>query len=179
LILSPSGEFMVFAGLDDAGHLGLFLRRFGMDQALEPLPMPVTGLVQSLGIVPNTGEVVQVDAGSPHGALNFCDPATRKITRTIFALEAGERQTGTPRNLAVSPDSSRLAIANHEGTRVNRYDLASGRRLYSLPNEPGAIWWLAWHPNSRHLAVSRDNGELSVWNLPEVEATLAAAGLAP
>ncbi len=72
-----------------------------------------------------------------------------------------------------------LAAANHEGRRVNFYDVASGRRLYSLPDEPIVIWWLAWHPDGRRLAVGRENGDISIWNLPEVEAAIARAGLAP
>jgi serine/threonine protein kinase/WD40 repeat protein len=176
LILSPDGQLMAFSGLYTHG---IFLRGFGPEEVLQPLPIPLTTLVQSLGVVPNTGEFIQADPESPRCPLNFWNPVTHKISRTVLALEPGEHQTGSPMNLAVSPDSSRLAIANHEGTRVNIYDLASGRRLYSLPNEPGAIWWLAWHPNNRRLAVSRDNGDISVWSLPEVEATLASAGLAP
>ena len=74
---------------------------------------------------------------------------------------------------------SKVAVANHNGRGVNIHDLASGRRLYSLPDDQGSIWWLAWHPDGRHLAVARGNGDISLWNLTEVEAVLAQVGLAP
>jgi WD40 repeat protein len=90
-----------------------------------------------------------------------------------------EAQTGGAWNLRVSPDGKKLAIANHTGRRVNIHDVATGRRLYSLPDEPGVIWWLAWHPDSRRLAVSRDHGDISIWKLDAVEAALAEVGLTP
>lgn len=62
---------------------------------------------------------------------------------------------------------------------MNLYDVASGRRLYSLPDDTSVIWWLAWHPDARRLAVARENGDISLWHLPEVEAAIAEAGLAP
>jgi tricorn protease-like protein len=76
-------------------------------------------------------------------------------------------------------EAERQALANYNGRGVNIYDLASGRRLYSLPDDLGSIWWLAWHPDGRHLAVARDNGGVSLWNLTEMEALLAKVGLAP
>jgi WD40 repeat protein len=47
-----------------------------------------------------------------------------------------------------------------------------------LPDETSVIWWLAWHPDGKRLAVARENGDISIWNLPEVEAAIAEAGLA-
>jgi WD40 repeat protein len=72
-----------------------------------------------------------------------------------------------------------LAEANCSGRGVNIYDLASGRRLYSLPDVPGSIWCLAWHPDGRHRAVARGDGDISIWNLTEVEGLLAKVGRAP
>ena len=71
------------------------------------------------------------------------------------------------------------AVANYCGRGVNVHDLASGRRLYSLPDDPGSIWWLAWHPNGQRLAVARSDGDISLWNLTAVQAEMARVGLAP
>lgn len=71
------------------------------------------------------------------------------------------------------------AIADHTSRRVNAHDLATGRRLYALPDQPGVIYWLAWYADSKHLAVSRDNGDISIWNLDAVEAAIKEAGLEP
>ena len=102
-----------------------------------------------------------------------------EVVRSFSLLAEGERVTSSVANLRVSPDGSRLAVASHDGRRVNIHDVASGRRLYALAEDPGVIWWLAWHPDGRRLVVTRDTGDVSIWKLPEVEAALAAAGLAP
>jgi len=57
--------------------------------------------------------------------------------------------------------------------------LPSGRVLYSLPESTGSVWWLAWSPDGMRLAVSRSNGEIAIWNLPEVESVLNRLGRAP
>jgi WD40 repeat protein len=62
---------------------------------------------------------------------------------------------------------------------VDLWNPATGQLLYSLPEEAGAIWWLAWSPDSQQLAVSRANGEIALWNLKEVEAQLSQLGLQP
>jgi WD40 repeat protein len=62
---------------------------------------------------------------------------------------------------------------------VELRDPATGKLLYTLPEETGLIWWLAWSPDSQRLAVSRANGEIAIWNLKEVEAQLAQLGLRP
>ena len=63
------------------------------------------------------------------------------------------------------------------GLAVDLWDPATGKLLYTLPEEPGSIWWLAWSPDSQRLAVTRANGDIAVWNLKEVEAQLAQLGL--
>ena len=60
---------------------------------------------------------------------------------------------------------------------MDLWDLQTGRLLYSLPDEEGTLWWLAWSPDSQRLAVSRSNGDIAIWNLKEVERVLAKLGL--
>jgi WD40 repeat protein len=62
---------------------------------------------------------------------------------------------------------------------VEIWDPKTGKWLYSLPEESGTVYWLAWSPDSRRLAVSRDNGDIAIWNLGEVEQILAKLGLTP
>jgi WD40 repeat protein len=68
-------------------------------------------------------------------------------------------------------------MASHSGLGVDLRDPATGKSLYTLPEEPGAVWFLAWSPDSQRLAVSRANGDISIWNLKEVEAQLAQLDL--
>ena len=97
----------------------------------------------------------------------------------MTTLAPGEAASSFVGNFRVSPDSSKVAVAIYNGRGANIYDLASGRRLYSLPDHAVSIWCLAWHPDGLHLAVARGNGDISLWNLTEVEALLAKVGLGP
>jgi len=72
-----------------------------------------------------------------------------------------------------------VAVVNYNGLGINIYDFITGRRLYSLPDETGSIWWLSWDSDNRRLAVSRSDGDISLWDLTAVESVLSQAGLAP
>ena len=54
---------------------------------------------------------------------------------------------------------------------------AEQRQVYSLPEEQGTVWWLAWSPDGRRLAISRANGDISIWNLEEIDSVLARLAL--
>ncbi len=45
------------------------------------------------------------------------------------------------------------------------WDFKTGTRLYSLPDEPGTVYWLAWSQDSRRVAIARDNGKIAIWDL--------------
>jgi WD40 repeat protein len=62
---------------------------------------------------------------------------------------------------------------------VNIWDAKTMSLLYSLPDQNGTIYWVAWSPDSRRLAVSRSNGEIAIWNLKEIQQVLAKIGLNP
>jgi serine/threonine protein kinase/WD40 repeat protein len=80
-----------------------------------------------------------------------------------------------------SPDCSKLAVRLNaaSGGGVHILDAKSGKLLYALPSETGNVLWLAWSPDGRRLAVSRDNGNIAIWNLETVEQILAQLGLNP
>lgn len=60
---------------------------------------------------------------------------------------------------------------------VDIWDPTTGRLLHALPEQAGTVYWLRWHPDSQRLAVSRSDGDISVWNLKEVERIVADLGL--
>jgi len=62
---------------------------------------------------------------------------------------------------------------------VDVWDCENGRLLYSLPGREGIIYYFAWSPDSRRLAVSRSNGDIDIWNLGQIERILSELGLAP
>ena len=82
-------------------------------------------------------------------------------------------------NFCLSPDGSKLAFDTRSVLGVEVWDPKTGKMLYSLPEENGTVYWLAWSPDSQRLAVSRDNGEIAIWNLREVEQVLVKLGLNP
>src|SRR5262249_7528688 len=132
--------------------------------------------LQSLGLLNGGQTLLNMDRDR---MLRFWSRQSQGAVRSFSTLVSGELSTSLVLNLRVSPDGTKVAVANHNGLGVNIYDLASSQRLYSLPDESGSIWWLAWRPDNRCLAVSRGDGDISLWNLSEVESVLAQAGLAP
>ena len=85
---------------------------------------------------------------------------------------------GTPR-FSLSQDGRKLAVAPVSRTGVDIWDPKSNRLLYSLRDENGNIWSMSWSADGERLAVARMNGDISVWNLTEVERVLASRGLKP
>ena len=164
LVFDPAGQWIAFGGATDR-VLQIVVR--SLDPKIVSGTVPAANVaVQSLGLLPGRNELAYcaLDENTQRAqvegerTLHFLNPATREIVRSVPLLAPGERSSTYISNLRFSPDGSVLAAANHDGRRVNLYDVARGRRLYSLPDEPSAIWWLAWHPGGRRLAVTRDGG---------------------
>jgi serine/threonine protein kinase/WD40 repeat protein len=79
--------------------------------------------------------------------------------------------------LCLSPEGSKLAVISRSALGLDIRNPENCELLYSLPPEPGAVQWLAWSPDSRRLAVPRDNGNIGIWDLEKVEQVLAQLGL--
>ena len=45
--------------------------------------------------------------------------------------------------------------------------------LYSLPEEGGTVYWLAWMADSRRVAIARDYGKIALWDLDTIGQILA------
>jgi WD40 repeat protein len=155
--------------------VGSFIRGIEPQDGLELID-PHNYTVQTLDFDTAGGNLIHMTRDR---ILQFHDLQTRVPTRKLSSLSASEVSSTYILNFRVSPDGTRVAISNYNGRGVNVHDLASGRRLYTLPDDPGPIWWLAWHPDGRQLAVARGDGDISLWILSEVEKVLAEVGLAP
>lgn len=132
--------------------------------------------VQGQSFLPKSGALAYV---TPNRELVIVEPTTGRVIRTQPTLGEGENSDWYVSNLRVSPDESKLAMVTHSGLGVDLRDPATGKLLYTLPEESGTVWWIAWSLDSHRLAVSRGNGEIAIWNLNEVEAELAHLGLKP
>jgi serine/threonine protein kinase/WD40 repeat protein len=80
---------------------------------------------------------------------------------------------------SLSPDGARLAVTTSNARGVNLWNPKTGRLIYPLPEDNGAVYWLAWSPDGRCLAVARNNGSIAIWHLDIVGRTLAQLGLNP
>jgi serine/threonine protein kinase/WD40 repeat protein len=107
------------------------------------------------------GMIVRVDLASGQGISSF---------RT-------DDQGGIVEILRLSPDGSKLALPAISNRGVEIRDPATGKLLYWLPEETGKVFWLAWSPDSRRLAIARGSGNVAIWNFDAVEQTLAEVGL--
>jgi len=81
-------------------------------------------------------------------------------------------------NFRISPDGTMVAVINGSGRGVNIVSIDTAEGLYALPDDGGSVWWLAWSPDSRRVAVSRSEGDISIWNLDAAAALAEAAGVA-
>jgi WD40 repeat protein len=64
----------------------------------------------------------------------------------------GKADSDPPRGLAVSPDGSRLAVADPRG--VSLYALPGGRQLHALGAQPGQIAFVSFSPDGRVVVAS-------------------------
>jgi len=132
--------------------------------------------VQAQCLLPKRGELAYVTQDREIAVL---ESSTGKVLRILATREAGDKSGWFIGNLRVSPDETRFALVTPSGLGVEIRDVLTGKMLYTLPEETGSIWWLAWNPDSQRLAVTRASGEIAVWNLREVESQLAKLGLKP
>ena len=167
-----SPDSRLFAWTSNVGRIHLW----DLERRRElPSPGDVFKRIGSLAFHPG-GRLVFIN---PRREIVFWDAHAGKPSAT-FATPGGSRGA-VPGSYALkvglSPDGRCLAATNISGHGVNLWDTESGKRLVSLPDEAGVVWCFAWSPQSNDLAVSRSNGSIAVWDLPEVRRQLGELGL--
>jgi serine/threonine protein kinase/WD40 repeat protein len=169
LMFSPDNRYLAFE------NENIYLWDFNhSDQPHRVTTNTLMG-IQSESFTPDSGCLLMMDSKREVVTL---DVATGKTTSTF--------QTGEPKvaqewvhNFCLSPDGSKLALATQSMLGVEIWDTKTGKWLYSLPEESGSVYWLAWSPDSQRLAVSRDNGNIAIWNLATVNQIMTQLKLAP
>lgn len=76
--------------------------------------------------------------------------------------------------LALSPEGGRLAVA--QGKQVNLVNATNGESQLELPNAPGTITRLAWHPDAQLLAVGMEDGAVAIHNAANGNRDLVVPG---
>jgi len=184
LVRSLPGRFWSLAFAPDSRTLAFVDRARGRDLlvwdiagASEPRRL-ATNLVwstQSVSFTPNGRQLLALNAD---WAVVAVDVATGTQTASFSTIRAQQsRLPGGDANLCLSPDGAKLAITSASSLGVDIWDPKTRRILYSLPDQEGTVWSLAWSPDSQRLAAARSNGDIAVWNLKEVERVLAKPGL--
>ncbi|MBL9176093.1 MAG: protein kinase [Verrucomicrobiales bacterium] len=130
--------------------------------------------IQIFGFLPKSGHFAYV---TQDRSVRILNPDTGAVVREFPTIPPGQRNTSFVSNLRCNPEETRLALVTPNGLGIEILDAMSGKVLYALPEEPGAVWWLAWSPEGRRLAVSRANGDISVWDVAGLEAQLGLLGL--
>ncbi len=178
VVFHPQNKQLAYVDILRSGEkfiTGIYLR----DLAPASKPWLVTSncqasIVQIQCFLPQSGGLLYVTRDRE---IVVFDPVGRSMIRHFPTLAPGEAPSTYLGNVSVSPDESKVALVSLTGLGVDLWDLESGQLLYSLPDRPGSIWWLAWSPDSRRLAVSRANGVIAIWNASAVESQLTELGL--
>ena len=148
----------------------------------------IDGGASPLLLARNIEENMQSGSFSPDGRHLFVVDTNRSVV--TFDLATGKSVASFPTvvptqawsrtmKLCLSPDGTRLAMSSPSARGVDLWESYTGRLLYALPEQIGTILRLAWSPDGQRLAVARSNGDIAIWNLPEIERVLAGLGLSP
>jgi WD40 repeat protein len=131
---------------------------------------------QTASFTPDSRRLLYADTN--RNVLTIDVASGREISR-FSTLEPGRTRTWTDfPNLCLSPDGTKLAVVSPSSLGVDLWAAENGKLIFSLPEQNGAsVCSLAWAPDSQRLAVARSNGNIAVWNLPEIKRTLHKFGL--
>ncbi|MCF7973851.1 MAG: hypothetical protein K9N55_08555 [Phycisphaerae bacterium] len=140
----------------------------------------VIGAAQFINFTPDSRQILVVDA-------NLCivtyDVQSGNKLASFSTLKKGTvRQPGEYPTYTIhklDPHGTKMALTSFSTLGVNLWDVKNGKLLYSLPEQEGLVYYFAWSPDGRRLAVSRSDGDITIWNIAKIEGVLADLELAP
>jgi WD40 repeat protein len=177
LVFAPDSQSLAFSSWSgfEVNDQQLYFWEFRGSAQPRRVGTRVPGNVESCSFTPDSRYLLAID---DDGAVVTLDATTGQPISafTTWKDEPSQPVIGT-RFLSLSPNGSRLAVSSASRIGVEIRDPKSGRVVYSLPEEASTVYWLAWSPDSQRLAVSRDNGNIAIWDLETVDQILAELGL--
>lgn len=163
---------LCYSVLDDASLRGTYVVRLDQWPLTPVLLNNYPGSVQSLTYSPNDRSFATV-VGKDR--LLEMRRAHEQPFRSIPTRMSDEGDASGMRNATIGPDGKWAATITGSGRGVILIDLNTAKRVLTLPDESGSVWWLTWTTDSKHLAVSRSNGEISIWNIDTCRDALSTA----
>jgi serine/threonine protein kinase/WD40 repeat protein len=176
-VFAPDSQSLAFSALSSNSsmygqNLTVYLWDFG--RLLEPRSI-------SDGFIP-LNEVKSFTPDSRHLLVMDQDGSIVTLdVQTANRISSFQTENPQPRGglALLSPDGAKLSVTAESRTAVEIRDPKTGKLLCSFPQETGIVSSIAWSPDSRRLAVGRDNGNVAIWNLHVVETILSELGLQP
>ncbi len=170
LVFAPNGRLVAF---EHTKQHDLFL--LDLDPQAQPRDMgfELLDCVETISFTPEGHSLLAIDDSGKIVTLEM--PKGNKASSFQAVKSSGSTVVG----ICLASNSSKFAVGSESGMGVDIWDSKTGTLLYSLPDEAGTVYWLAWSPDSRRLAVARDNGHIAIWNLDTAGQILAKLGLNP
>jgi WD40 repeat protein len=133
---------------------------------------------QIVNFTPDGRQILVVDAN--RFIVTYDVQSGQKLT-SFPTLKTDDTSTWSVAGLMhkLSPDGTKLAMGSRSALGVDLWDCKNQYLLYSLPEQEGMIFYFAWSPDGRRLAVSRSNGDIDIWSIAEIERVLADLKLWP
>lgn len=140
--------------------------------------LAVSAIVVSVSLAEGTAR------DPPQGPLDLKGTPTASLSVVVDAQEGTARRSVAVRGptdrdsrIALSPDQKWLAVSSPSARQVGIDNFASGRRCYLVPGSEAIAFWLAWHATEPRLAIARDDGDVTIWDLDRVEKQCGEPGL--
>jgi WD40 repeat protein len=188
LVFAPDSRSVAFCAPYDSGRgpspekwgnadRPLYIWDFERSDQPRRVASRILGTVQSVAFATDGRQLLAMDANQD---ILWLDVATGTRVSSCQGQEP-QLERSTVITILPSPDSSKflVTVPTPAGGAVSLLDPKTGEHLYSLPAEAGVIPFVAWSPDSRRVAVARDNGNIAIWDLEAVNQILAQLGLNP
>jgi len=148
IALSPDGKFIAY--MTDSGKVQIW--DAGSGKLVKKLPKPVGWPIS----VKWSSDGKRLAVGGDY-AVRIWDVGNLKVVRTFLA--SGD--------VAFSPDGKLIGIANENRAYV--FDIASGRKLYSLRDKAASSWPITFSPDGKYVATGGEDPDWDSMGVPKDE----------